>query len=170
MNNIYTGIGSRNTPNDILRNMEFLGYFLSTKNYVLRSGHAKGADIAFESGCDRGKGKKEIYLPWKGFEGSDSELFTISDDAFKSVDLFHPSPSRLSTAAKKLIARDYMQVLGLNNTPSDFVVCWTSTGRASGETGQAIRIAEANNIPVFNLYNENSIKDLTELLKSIFKK
>lgn len=170
MNRIYTGIGSRNTPGDILRNMEFLGYFLSTRDYILRSGHAQGADSAFEHGCDRGNGKKEIYLPWKGFEGSDSELFNITDEAFKSVDLFHPSPSRLSVGAKKLMARDYMQVLGMDNTPSDFIVCWTSTGRATGGTGQAIRIAEANNIPVFNLYNENSINDLIKLLKSVLLK
>ena len=35
--------------------------------------------------------------------------------------------------------------------PVDAVVCWTREGRVEGGTGMAIRIAEANGIPVFNL-------------------
>jgi hypothetical protein len=35
-------------------------------------------------------------------------------------------------------------------SPSRFVVCWTADGRATGGTGQAIRIAEAYAVPVFN--------------------
>ena len=41
------------------------------------------------------------------------------------------------------------------NPPSNFVVCYTPDGKASGGTGQAIRIAEYYNIPIYNLFYEN---------------
>jgi len=38
---------------------------LELLGYTLRSGGANGADTAFEEGCCR----KELYLPWPGFNG-----------------------------------------------------------------------------------------------------
>ncbi|GAG46694.1 unnamed protein product, partial [marine sediment metagenome] len=35
--------------------------------------------------------------------------------------------------------------------PVDFIICWTPGGREVGGTAQAIRIAKANHIKVFNL-------------------
>ena len=37
------------------------------------------------------------------------------------------------------------------DAPSDFVLCWTEDGEASGGTGQAMRIAAAHGVPVYNL-------------------
>lgn len=47
----YTGIGSRETPAEILEIFEHLGAWFAKKGYTLRSGHADGADAAFENGC-----------------------------------------------------------------------------------------------------------------------
>lgn len=55
----YTGIGSRETPEEVLSLFTIVGEFLAKKGYILRSGGAKGADKAFEVGCDKAKGKKE---------------------------------------------------------------------------------------------------------------
>jgi predicted Rossmann fold nucleotide-binding protein DprA/Smf involved in DNA uptake len=41
----YAGIGSRETPPDILEWMTSLAANLETMNYVLRSGGAQGADV-----------------------------------------------------------------------------------------------------------------------------
>ena len=60
---IYTGIGSRKTPIEIINKMIKLGQILGKHGYILRSGGANGADKAFEQGCDNVLGKKEIYLP-----------------------------------------------------------------------------------------------------------
>jgi predicted Rossmann fold nucleotide-binding protein DprA/Smf involved in DNA uptake len=60
---IYAGIGSRRTPVTILKQFTKLGMLLGKAGYTLRSGHAPGADISFENGCDQVKGKKEIYIP-----------------------------------------------------------------------------------------------------------
>ena len=51
--NYYAGIGSRETPSEILKLFENVGKFLAKKNFILRSGHAPGADISFENGADK---------------------------------------------------------------------------------------------------------------------
>ena len=86
---IYTGIGSRETPIHILNFFVVIGNYLASEGYTLRSGHAPGADQAFEEGCDQVNGKKEIYLPWPNFEGSDSELILRMGWAFKTAEKFH---------------------------------------------------------------------------------
>ena len=73
----YAGIGSRSTPDNVLGIMEKLGIVLAKKGFILRSGGADGADKAFEKGCDLASGQKEIYLPWKGFNGNNSSLYTF---------------------------------------------------------------------------------------------
>ena len=51
MTKFYTGIGSRQTPKDILNLIEDVAFKLASKGYILRSGAAKGADTAFEDGA-----------------------------------------------------------------------------------------------------------------------
>lgn len=163
----YAGIGSRETPEEILIIFEKVGEFLAEKEYILRSGHAQGADQAFERGCDRVRGQKEIYLPWNGFEGSNSNLVLEDNMAFNIGEKFHPYWSKLSAGAKKLQARNSHQVLGKDlNTPSSFILCWTKNGKGQGGTGQAIRIGKHYNIPIFDA---GKYKDIEEL-KNEFKK
>jgi hypothetical protein len=70
--------------------------------------------------------------------------------------------------AKKLMARNMYQVLGQDlETPTSFIVCWTKDGKASGGTGQALRVAKKYNIPIFNLYNENAAAELYNHIKNI---
>jgi hypothetical protein len=132
--------------------------------------------MAFEEGCDRNLGQKEIYLPWKGFNGSRSPLYTPSPGAYVIAERFHPHYAMLSSAAKKLMARNSHQVLGQDlNTPSEFVVCWTPDGcstrasrtEATGGTGQAIAIADATGIPVFNLASPTGRRDFDEYIGPI---
>lgn len=163
MKRYYAGIGSRETPDWICDYFVLLSKFLTNKGYILRSGHAKGADQAFERGCDEiDKSKKEIYLPWNGFEGSASKLIVKDKKAFKLANKFHPYWHNLSQGARKLQARNSHQVLGLDlNTPSNFIACWTKNGKGSGGTGQALRIGKHYNIPIFDAgkyANLNEIK------------
>ncbi len=152
MNKFYAGIGSRETPEDVQEEMKVIASSLSKYGYTLRSGHAPGADMAFEIGCDNGQGLKEIYIPWKGFNGSDSDLLKLSYDAVEIAMKFHPAWHRLKDEGKKLMARNTYQVLGYDcKSPSEFVVCWTKDGKMQGGTAQAMRIAKFHNIPIFNL-------------------
>ena len=164
--NYYAGIGSRETPSEILKLFENVGKFLAKKNFILRSGHAPGADISFENGADKINGKKEIYLPWKNFEGSDSKLIVNDIKAYELAEKFHPYWHNLKDGAKKLQARNGHQLLGWDlSTPSDFVICWTEKGKGKGGTGQGLRIAKAYEIPVFDAGRFNSIDEVKLALK-----
>lgn len=167
---IYTGIGSRHTPDEVCRAFILLARALAKHDFVTRSGHAPKADRAFEYGCDLMNGHKEIYIPWKGFEGSKSLLYTPSEKAFKMAEEFHPKWKNLSQGAKKLQARNSHQMFGLNmETPTHFVICWTKDGKRGGGTGQALRIATHYDIPIFDagLYTDMNvfIKDIKKFLE-----
>jgi hypothetical protein len=46
----YTGVGSRETPQVIIETIKKISYRMGQKGYILRSGGADGADLAFELG------------------------------------------------------------------------------------------------------------------------
>ena len=148
----YTGIGARNTPDKVLDLFTNIAKYLATKDFTLRSGAANGADSAFEKGCDISNGSKEIYLPWRGFNNSKSPLIVEDVEAFEIAKKYHPYWTNLKAGAKKLQARNSHQVLGLDlHTPSEFIICYTENGKRGGGTGQALRIAEDYNIPIFDV-------------------
>ena len=166
----YAGIGSRQTPSDVLLLMEKIGVKLALMGFMLRSGGADGADSAFERGCDRAGGEKQIFLPWPGFNGRNSPYSWPKDGAFRYAEWYHPAWDRLSNPAKKLMARNAHQVMGPElDDWVKFVVCWTPDGQASGGTGQALRMCEGDPSPfVFNLKNEGSTRALANHLREIF--
>lgn len=159
---IYSGIGSRETPEVILETMYGIGRYLAAKGWTLRSGDAPGADTEFEKGSDAGGGRKEIYLADDRLEPWWVEF----------AELYHPAWHRCSEIAKRLHARNTPIVLGPESPvhsgyePSDLVVCWTKDGKATGGTGQGIRIATAYGIPVFNLYHADAKQDLWAWLRA----
>lgn len=151
----YTGIGSRETPEHICSIMSEIGQYLGGCGYTLRSGGADGADHSFERYLGTTH-QKEIYLPWRGFNGHSSQLCSISNAAMELAASYHPAWDRCSIGAKKLHARNGYQVLGQDlKSPSLFIICWTKDGRASGGTGQALRIAADHHIPIYNLQHDD---------------
>lgn len=60
----YAGIGSRRTPDDVLVLMYAIARMAAARGLWLYSGHADGADWAFERGAG---GRATIFLPWRGF-------------------------------------------------------------------------------------------------------
>lgn len=145
----YAGIGSRETPEPVLAEMTRLALYLHDgPQLTLRSGGARGADLAFESGAPF---RKEIWLPWRGYNGSDSRLITTGL-AMALTAKYHPAWHNCSMGAKRMMARNANIVLGAKlDDPVDFIVCWTKHGQVIGGTGQALRIAAAFGIPVLNL-------------------
>lgn len=156
----YAGIGSRETPIDLKDDIKTIVEFLDKKGYILRSGGAPGADTFFEEHTNN----KEIFLPWRGFNGNKSLLFNPTPESFNLAQKYHPNWGRLSYGAKKLMARNCHQVLGLDlKTPVKFIICWTKDGKATGGTGQALRMAEDLKIPVYNLYHNDTLKKILEI-------
>ena len=162
----YAGIGSRGCPADICSLMTDIARFLCNQGIVLRSGGANGADSAFEAGVDKEE-MKEIYLPWPAFNNNRSQRWGVNARASLLAEEHHPAWRALGFAAKKLIARNGFQVLGESlEDPVKFIVCWTKDGRATGGTGQAIRIAKSKDIPVFNLFRKDDLKHVLECMKT----
>ena len=165
---IYAGIGSRETPKDILSAMTSVGRFMATWGHTLRSGAAPGADSAFEYGAVSKGGEVEIYLPYKGFKGHHSELFGSTKEARQLAAKFHPNWANVGCMGRDFHGRNCYQILGPGlDSPADFVVCWTPKGKTVGGTGQSIRMAEHYDIPIFNLGSmslDEANEKITELL------
>lgn len=158
---IYAGIGSRETPIDLQNYMTKIATALTSEDYILRSGGAKGADSAFAAGA----GRKEIYLPWNGFNNLYFDNVSYLDVpltkyAEEFVHDYHPAAHRLNATAFKFMVRNTYQVLGADlKTPAKVVFCYTADGKASGGTGQAMRIAKDYGIPIVNLFRLNEVQE-----------
>ena len=156
---VYTGVGSRSTPDEVLELMAELALSLGARGWRLRSGRARGADDAFERGAERAAADLEVYRPdggWCGLE--DLTPGGPSEEAFALAARVHPAWERCSSYVRALHARNCHQVLGPGlDRPSGFVCCWTPDGsldgssRSAGGTGQALRIAVGAGVPVVNL-------------------
>jgi len=152
---IITGIGSRKTPSYILDAMEKFAREAAAKGHLFRSGHAEGADYAFEKGAGK---SCMVYLPWRGFNencpllGKGIVSGQINEDALSIVIEHEPHATTCTRGVKLLKCRNVYQILGFNLLEeSDLVICWTPGGNGAGGTGLAIKIASSRNIPVIDL-------------------
>jgi hypothetical protein len=160
----------------VLALMEALAARLAGYGWVLRTGLSPGADQAFYRGAMTSTGDVELYLPWPGFqsgtrlevEGASVQVRCgPSASAWQLAPRFHPGWSELADDARRLLARDGDQVLGVGLLdPVRLVACWTADGSLDGErlyedgTGQALRIAHHYGIPVLNLARRDHLADL----------
>lgn len=155
----YAGIGARHTPPDVLALMHRIAGALAQRGWVLRTGGAPGADQAFAAGARDAGGTAELFLPWPGFEHhTTARLTRPTARALELAARHHPAWHRLRPPTRALLARNGHQVLGADlEQPAHVVICWTpdgsltGQGAGSGGTGQALRIAHANDVAVVNL-------------------
>lgn len=160
---IYTGIGAQETPDWICDIIKLISGYLYRRKYKVRTGGADGADVSFEFPVKDIK-LKEIYLPWRGFNGNYSPLYNVSKRAMEMASCYYPYNWRIAKqSTKRLMGRNVYQVLGRTlNKPSKFIICYTKDGCFSGGTGLALRVAKDYGIPIYNLYNP-------EIRENIFK-
>lgn len=172
MPNSYTGIGSRETPEGILKLMKTIARLYSQMGWTLRSGGAKGADTAFEEGSGD---LKEIYTT--SIE-QEVDRF-VYDKAQRLSAMYHPAWTRLPAYVKRLHARNAFQVLGPTlDTPSNMVICWTPDGcidhyarnLGTGGTGTAISIAFYAKVPIINLARADHMWSMQHFISEYTKK
>ena len=165
------GIGSRQSPEIICSEMVKIGRWAASNGHTIRSGHADGADYAFETGAQK---SSAIYLPWPNFNSQlpmlgQPVVVPERNDLDTLVNKFHPAPERLTRGARALMRRNGCQVLGFDlNEPAAAVVCWQ--GKTKGGTQQAISIAIGHGIPVLNMADERfdtAEKVIAELVRII---
>lgn len=158
----YAGIGSRETPHAVCAQMGDLAQALYALNYILRSGGATRADTAFELGANRAYHADPRTYPYKFIFRPDSLL--ISAKAYELAEKYHPAWNYCSSYARACHARNVHIIFGQElDSPVEFVLCWTKDGKASGGTGQGIRIAEACDIPVINLHTQHTTEEVLRL-------
>ena len=155
MHDYYAGIGSRETPQNILNMMQRIGYHMAVLGWVFRSGRALGADTAFEVGCNLANGAKEIFL------SKDA-----TPEAIELALRYHPNPEALKRKGDYvlgLMGRNMHIISGITlDKDVKFVVCWTRDGKDSGGTGQAIKYCWDRGIKVYNMFNGSDLQILKE--------
>lgn len=162
----YTGVGSRQTPNEYGEVIYKIASKLSDLGFVLRSGGADGADTFFENGSK----DSVIYLPWIGYNGRKGRVPEDHQLAYDLLENVHPYYHSLSDGAIKLHLRNINQVLGddLDNIiKSNFLICYAridTKGVPIGGTRTAWLIAKMYDIPCFNLFIK---RDYERLIKFI---
>ena len=171
MNKLYAGIGGRNTPPEVCEEFTRIAYRLMQLGYTLRSGGANGADAAFEEGTGKYV-PQEIWLPWEGFNNTDSLLILenpIPQSVIAIAEEIYDRWDSTNEAVRKLHARNVYQILGHDlHTPVDFVVCWTDRPNTdTGGTQFGIHLAKQYNIPVYNFDCDDDREDFMALLKEI---
>lgn len=180
---IYTLIGSRSTPQEILDLMTKFSYKAASKGYTVRSGGADGADTCAEEGVlnfikdnnlppEKANSLMEIYLPWKDFnkrKSSDYGYKTLStlpsrQEAYNIAERIHPAWERCSNGARSLHARNTMQCLGeVLIHPSRFILCYGESEKKGsvipkGGTRSCCKLGEEYNVEIFNLYLQEHLK------------
>lgn len=182
--------------------VRFTKYLVKTYDLTVRSGHAKGSDYAFECGAGnnckvfspwKGFGKKDgLIYQTDNISYWDDIPESIQKRALESVELHHPMPGNLRHGGRLCMARNYFQVMddGPEENPVVAVICCAKPSgkktkqtnlfdkkknskiEVSGGTGQAVRIANAHGIPVFNLWTHTTREiwpDLKVILESRFR-
>ncbi len=176
----YAGIGSRKTPKEVLSTMSDVAANLEDAGLILRSGGAAGADAAFFAGLEN-ESNSQIFIPWQGFQGfsgTDEAVYCLDKmhpghqaKAMELAEQHHPAWQKLTPGAKRLMSRNCMQVMGPDlETPSSFVLCWTPGGSGSGGTGQAIRLAKQNGIPVFDMGSDRPAAEMEQEIIEIIER
>lgn len=148
---IYAGVGNRFISDEVFKWLESLAAYLAQTGYNLRSGNAKGSDTAFQMGS---RGKYTAFVARQA-----------TPEAIELASKFHPAWHMCNDYAKQLHGRNSMIILGENlNEPVKFVACY-AVDEENGGTALGIKIARANNIPVFNLYKEEAYQQLLEFIR-----
>jgi hypothetical protein len=162
----YAGVGSRETPEDVLIEMRQAARELGRQGWRLRSGGAPGADTAFEQGSEGFL--QDIYLPWASFNPKTknpilAKKLSTYAQAVEIAKAHHPMGHVPNVWARieSLMARNVMQVLGRNlDSPAKFLLCWGKKSKfddqgrvidVDGGTGLAVRLAATYGVTVYNM-------------------
>ncbi len=184
----YTGIGSRETPDEVCQLFRDVGYHQCARGLVLRSGGADGADEAFYQGAiaypDFCSSAAEIFIPWNGFKRNqhlplyedpkrgiyDASRFENYEEAKALAFRARGSFEGLGQGGIRLHTRNAYQVLGRTlNKPSRTVVCWAQPvgrkGAVKGGTNTAVQIALERGIRIINAYKDEDRRFLEDWVK-----
>jgi hypothetical protein len=160
-------IGTRNPDTQQLLMAERLARVLSQDYGVtIATGGAYGIDQAAMRGST--DAQLAVYLPWRSYNQeivpANAGRIVVADPVvhrtwFESVDRYHPNPRALTRGARALHARNFGIVADRN-----LVVAFPDEQGAGG-TGQGIRIADGESIPVLQFNRNASMPSFEDILR-----
>lgn len=152
-------------PDDLNVVMEKVSNLLNNNGYTVRLGGNKGLEEIPEQKFTR----KELHLPWRGFNEKESKSTFNAKEAYVLAKQCSPVYDKLPDVVKAFLARNVRLILGRQlNSPLLFLITWSKDGCEAaknrsiktGNVGHVIAMADLMHVPVFNLANENAISRL----------
>lgn len=159
------GIGSRELRGEWLNVCAKLGEWIVRCGHELHSGGAQGTDQSFAQGGNRVDPTRVfIHLPWLSYErgalvlGNHVDVLASMNNKEQQsyreyAKSHHPAWSHLTNGGQLLQARNGRIIFpnGYPGQPVDLVLAWPSAKIGGGGTGQGMRMAKAEGIPLVNL-------------------
>lgn len=182
----YAGVGSRETPPEVLEMMFRIGKVLCDMGWDGWSGEAPGADYFFHAGAKAsasyGEGRFSAIIPWQGFKTEGEvrvyskpgnniyllESFNVSRKAYCLGIGARGTGAGLKPGGVALHTRNAIQVLGADlASPVRMVVAYAKedkNGRPKGGTATAINLARHLKIPVINMWTKEGLDRAMDFL------
>lgn len=184
MQKYYTGVGSRDIPEDVENIFRMVGRALARKGFILRSGSADGSDKAFELGAsDVDPNLTEIYLPNKTFKSRSRiqgvNYLPLVEGEIESAEKIYSTPTnkhkdgimpwfnKIQRYNQEFHARNVLQVTGRNGVDSSFCIYYAPVvnGDVVGGTRSAVELCKSKGIPTYNLFHKHVKEAFLERLK-----
>lgn len=180
----FAGVGSRETPTDVLEVIRRVSHCLYDAGWFCMSGDADGADTAFHTGAMRSSRYPltgfAAFLPWNGVEKKSTNMRRYENPELGLYDaaMFDnwESANAIASEARggfhglgrggiSLHTRNAYQVLSPTlRDPVQRVLFWAKPiygGKVEGGTNTALQIALKHEIPTINLH-DNRQRDTVE--------
>ena len=163
--------GNPDIPPEAIEKMVQIAKRLESMDFTVRVGGMQGVEDAIEKAIE----KKEVHLPFKGFDQKESKFTFVSDRATSVAKMFFPNWDAMKKGVQLFLAKNARVLMGQRvDSPALFFICWTQDGVESfkdstnrtGFTGHSIAIASALGIPIFNLGNPTAEQRLNMYLET----
>ncbi|AWD92998.1 DprA-like protein [Bacillus phage vB_BceM-HSE3] len=169
-------IGTRNPSQSQFELAKNLSYYLISHGFLVSTGGAKGIDeAAMEGALLAGAPERcTVYLPWKSYNeelvrDKGFQLEILNPDGvkehyewLKSVDKYHPNPTKLRKGGKLLHARNF----GIIKDTTKVYACPSPKG---GGTAQGMRIAKDAGIPLIDFSDATNYTKLSRVIEPYIK-
>lgn len=168
----YAVAANKNTPPEIIQQFVELAKWLEAKGFTVRvDGDKDGVSQAVEDATNR----KEVILPWKGFNNKESE-FCWSNEASQHIAKKHsPVYDSIPDGVKKFLHRNARLIMGDKmRSPVSFLITWSDDGcetlqektSRTGFVSHQISITLGAVRPVFNLKKPDAVQRLKQYVES----
>lgn len=167
--------GEKEIPETVLEKAKSLAVLLNSKGFIYR--HGSDGNDKFQTALVKIPDfKYESYLPWKKFNPMVDATGKLSEKAYNLAFSYYKNYNERTATVRAILAKDVQVMLGEDcRKPLTMFIAYTECGtdkmkkdmdfKKIGPVFFYIKICAEANIPVFNIGNEESFKQLVEFIK-----